>query len=114
MKTTNIADAQHQFVLHSEDYWTKINQSNAKAANGVVRAMDRLAKNWLKQEILEDVLSPLLAHTSAQVQLSAAAYLVSHASYTPAIAVLERLAADPATGLVAISAAAVLRVNKIG
>lgn len=71
-----------------------------------------MVAKWAKTGIDLENLRLLLGHELPAVQLAAAAYLISQGEQAEAVPVLLRLTRD-SQGLIAPSAAAVLRVHKL-
>jgi hypothetical protein len=112
MKIEDVSKKRIIFVSNVYESWDKIQEGNSKAANACERANKRLVAQCAKYGVAEDLLLPLLAHDSNNVKFAAAAYLLDYPSRSRAIQVLRDMLAAP-NAMVAQSAAAVLRVNKI-
>lgn len=100
------------FIKNVEDYWLAIREGTSKAANAKQRANKKLVDQWIKDGHALDILSTLLEHQSNAVKLAATACLINTDSKEKCIGVLRYLIENDPT-LIASSAGAVLRFNKI-
>jgi len=112
MKIEDVGDKRMIFVKNVFESWDKIQEGNSKAANACERANRRLISHCAKYGMGEELLLPLLAHDSNNIRFAAAANLLDYPSRDHAIQVLRQLLTAP-NAMIAQSAAAVLRVNKI-
>ena len=100
------------FIGNAESYWTDMKTGGAAAANRRLRKQSKLVAQWVNEGVALENLKRLLSDDSPRVKLSAAANLINCGGRDEAIATLLSLTKDP-YGLVAPSAAAILRIHKI-
>jgi hypothetical protein len=101
-----------KFINNVEEYWLEIQKGTSKGANAKQRANKKLVDKWTKDGHVIGKLFPLLEHSSNAVKLSAAACLINTDAKEKCIEVLKYIVETDPT-LVASSAGAVLRFNKI-
>ncbi|MFZ6736052.1 hypothetical protein ACO0LG_29300 [Undibacterium sp. Ji42W] len=99
------------FVQDALNEWSDVYAGNAKSANARIRAAEKMVTRWAKEGVVLELLLPLLKHEAIAVRFAAAAHLINHGGKKHAVAVLRELVKEPS--LIASSADAVLRINKI-
>lgn len=98
------------FIGHAEQYWSEIEAGSSKAANEEERANAKIVARWKNDGLEVQLLQPFLQHPSPRVRFASAAYLVGSDASSQAVSVLQDLSKNDSS-LVAVSAAAVLRIK---
>lgn len=108
----NVDAEKDKFICNAKDYWIDIREGNSKQANIKERANRLIVGNWTAAGDVVEILTPLLIDSSSAVRFAAAAYLIKTNANIQAQSVLKNLI-EVESGLIATSAAAVLRINNI-